>query len=119
MKAKEILERICKELQETITPQWNKVELISKVNTIGHFEPTDSNDAFVGCDQYRYPKDSKTWGIEILVDSKCVFREYGIIEENETNAESEERITQKAIINIGYEFIKDRIKFSKDFVLYP
>lgn len=119
MKAKEILERICKELQETITPQWNKVELISKVNTIGHFEPTDSNDAFVESDQYRYPKGTKVWGIEIFVDSKCIFREYDIIDKNETDTEAEDRIAQKAIINIGYEFIMDRIKISKDFILYP
>lgn len=119
MNTKELLEKICSELQNTKTDEWSKVELKCDINLMEHFEPTDTNDAFVGCDQYRYPKDAKTYGVEIFVDGKCVFREYDIIKANESDIEAESRIAQQAIINIGSDFIKDRIKLSKDFILYP
>ena len=119
MKSNELLKNLCKELQETVTPRWSKVELISKENTIGYFESKDSGeDAFIGSDNDRYPEDTKVWGIEIIVDDRCVFRFYDIFEQNENATNAEERITYKAISEICYRFIEDRIEKSKSFTLY-
>lgn len=119
MKANELLKNLCKELQETMTPRWSKVELISKANTIGYFESKDrGKDAFIGSDNYRYPEDTKVWGIEIIVDDRCVFRLYGLFEENESPVDAEERITNKAISVICYDCIQSRIEESKSFSLY-
>lgn len=119
MKTNELLKNLCKELQKTVTPQWRKVELISKENTISYFESKDNGkDAFIGSDNYRYPDNTKVWGIEIIVDDRCVFRFYGLFEENESAADAEERITDKAILEICYECIQSRIEKSKSFTLY-
>lgn len=114
MNSIELLERICKLLQETATPEWENVELVSKEKTIGYFESKiQSEDAFVGSEKHRYPKESRVWGIEIFIDDKCVFQEYDIIGKDETNSDAQERISQRAIINLCIETINEKIKLVK------
>lgn len=118
MKSNELLNNFCKCLQETVTSQWSNIKLISKENTIEYFESKDQGEnIFIGSDNSHYPKDTKVWGIEIFADERCVFRFYDIFEQNENATNAEERITYKAISEICYRFIEDRIDQSKSFII--
>lgn len=115
MKAIDFLEKVSRDLESSSHTIKEKVELRSKVNTIGYFEKTES---FIGDEKSQYPKDTKVWGIEIVIDGKVILRSYDVLHKNESETEAEERVALKMLEAICLESIWNRIEKSKDFILY-